>query len=79
MYNKELSNEKMILLIEDNDNVVYTVKNMAERLGYLILQTQDFNQATYWIETMPKLNSFSFLIVDLSIPCKYDDYFLVLN
>jgi len=66
---------KMILLLEDNDNVVYTIINIAQRLGFEYLQTQDFLQADYWVERTPKLNSFAYLIVDLSIPCKDEDCF----
>ena len=64
-----------ILLLEDNDNVVYSIINIAKRLGYSILQTQDFSEADYWIDSDPKLDSFDYLIVDLSIPCVYMDYF----
>ena len=69
--------EKMILLLEDNDNIIFTLKNMAERLEYTIAQTQKFTTADYLIENRPKLESFNFLIVDLSIPGNYEGYFTV--
>jgi len=72
---KKASEERMIILLEDNDNVVYTIINIAERLGYKILQTQDLTQVDYLLESKEKLARFDYLIIDLSIPCEYEGYF----
>jgi len=67
-----------VIILEDTFHVANSAKSTLTILGYSdkqIFSAKTFGSASYFLEEKPGWKSFKYLIVDLNIPCKYEDYF----